>query len=129
MPRKDGVVLTETATSSAIGRFHAVQDNGSGKVEETSDNGDRVYGVAQDSCDADEDVDVKISGVTKVEVDGSGTAINVGDALMPDSSTSGRLVAHEGNASDRFVARALGSSSAAGDRIEVLLFANQSNTT
>lgn len=128
MARRDGVILTYTATSAAIGRFHAVKDNGSGKVLETAANGDEVLGIAQDSADADEDVDVLIGGVSKAEVDGSGTAINVGDTLMPDSGTAGRLVANGGAAGNTHSAMALEKSTAAGDYIEVFHFANQSNT-
>lgn len=129
MSFQDGTIQSIDA-SGALDRFNAVDLNGSDQAQETDANGDSVYGVTVSSQDASgKPVDVKVSGRVKCEVDGSGTAISPGDDLMPDSSTTGALISHDGTAGARFVAKALEASSAAGDVIEVQLFDNQSQTT
>lgn len=129
MAIQDGYVYSGTA-SGALGKFHAVKLDASDEATETTANGDSVFGVSLDSADAQGDkVDIQTYGVVKAEVDGSGTAINPGDRLMPDSNENGRLISHDGSSDARFVAKAYEASSAAGDYIEVLLFPNDSNTT
>lgn len=116
--------LTFTA-GGAISQFAAVEF-ASGKVTATDAVGDTVFGIAQESADADGDeITVRVQGVSQCLVDGTGTAIAVGDDLMPEGSGSGKLTAHSGTTGDTFAARALEASTADGDIIQVLLYDRQ----
>jgi len=117
-------------TSSDVGEFRALKQDGSGNVTEVTAAGDEVYALTGPSSAASgEDVGVRYPGIGSVKctVDGSGTAISKGDDLMPGSN--GKLVSHDGAAGSRYVATALESSSSDGDVIEVVVLVNQKVTT
>ena len=80
--------------------------------------GDPCFGICNNQPKAASAAEVAIQGVSQLIVDGSGTAIAVGDRLKSDAS--GRGVKSATNL-DNYGAVALEASSAAGDQIAVLI--------
>lgn len=81
--------------------------------------GDKILGILEDDPPSGAAGKVRISGgTTKLVVDGSGTAIAIGDYLKSDASGRGVKTTVD---RDKVGAMALAASSAAGDIIEVLV--------
>jgi hypothetical protein len=111
----------------AVVRYRAVIYNTSDDDVEYADAvTEAIIGITQDDQDTVADkVAVRVAGVSYATVDGSGTAIEPDTLLMPEASSDGLLVAHDGSTNSRYVAKALEASSADGDVIRVLLINHQ----
>lgn len=85
------------ATAGAAVTQFAVCKLSSGKVVETTAATERVYGVAQDSADADGDlVDLVTGGPTKAIAGGD---LSIGDVVQP--AADGKVVADDGSTTNR----------------------------
>lgn len=102
-------------------QFYAVQLNTSEQVD-ISDATVRNLGVLQNAPNTGQDASVCLLGVSRMIVDGSGTAIAAMDALAPNSSGIGVKTTTD---NDETVAIALQPSSAANDIIAVFVVALQ----
>jgi len=83
---------------------------------DTAGAGDLPRGIQQNKPLAGEGVSVRTMGTSKLVVDGSGTAIAIGDALKPDSTGRGVKTV---TAADNIIGYAMAASTAANDVIEV----------
>ena len=94
-----------------------------GKVIACTAVSDRPVGVAMHSAAADGDpVSVKILGpLALARVDGDGSAVAIGDSLMPKATGAGDLVKLGATTGDREVAIALEASTTADSSIVVAL--------
>lgn len=101
--------------------FKFCELNSSGKVI-TSTAGSRMLGIQQNKPKIDEGLTVQVDGSSKLVVDGSGTAIVIGDKLKSDASGRGIKTVTDG---DEVGAFALEASTAAGDIIEALIVNRQ----
>ena len=70
---------------------------------------------------ANQNATIQVAGVAMVTVDGSGTAIDINDSIIPDSSARGVKAAAAGATEQIALGYALAPSSAAGDVIPVLI--------
>lgn len=93
-----------------------------GKKVDVAGAGEVVCGVLQNKPKADEAAAIRHAGTTKLVVDGSGTAILVGDKLKADGSGRGIKTTVDG---DEMIGYAMEASSAANDIIEVQLALRQ----
>jgi len=107
---------TEETAGGAIDKF-AVLDLSSGDVVENGTNTDISYGVAQDSADSGDKVDVVLEGKTKaIAADGD---ISKGDLLQV--AANGEVETDDGSTSGRYlIGRALEDSGAQGDYIQII---------
>lgn len=117
---------TSYAASTALDQYTPCKLS-SGKWVAVAANTDQCIGVVQDSATADNVTDEKaitgkVSGYTKVIVDGASSAIAKGDELM---CAAGKLVKFATGAGRIPVGRADEASSADGDIIGVFMYANQ----
>lgn len=118
MSDQNNYIITTTVGAAALAQYVCVKTPGAAVV--TTANTETGWGITQDSASASGTVGVQVAGVSKATVDGSSTAIALGDRLSP--AADGKLVKHDGGASDTFFGMALGASSADGDIIEILIF-------
>lgn len=110
----------DIAAGAALNRFEAVKLDGSGDVVKTTAATEAVYGVAQDSADSGEEVDVVRRGLTKAI---AGEAISKGEKVMP--AANGKFVADDGTTSSRILAgEAYTAAAADGDVFFVILDQN-----
>lgn len=115
-------------SNGSIARYAAVKDDGSGDVQETSADGDVVYGLAEDSADDNEKIDIIVDGIGKALVD-AGTSISKGDYLAPSDSKNGKLEKHPGGSGDAYAAVALESADSDGEVIRVRLTGQRNRTS
>jgi hypothetical protein len=81
---------------------------------------DVPVGIVEDGAEGGELRSVVMAGITKARVNGSGTAIVMGDELT--CGAGGLLVKHAGTAAHIVVGTALQGSTGNGDLIDVLIF-------
>jgi len=82
----------------------------------------RPIGVTAESTSAaDKPARIVISGIAKVNVDGSGTAIDIGDQIIATTAGQGIKAAAVGATAQEVLGIALAPSAAAGDLIDVLI--------
>lgn len=121
MSNQNNYIITTTVGAAALSQFVCVKTPAAAVV--TTAITETAWGIAQDSAAIGGTVGVQVGGVSKAVVDGSGTAIALGDLLSPGAN--GKLVKHDGGVGTKYFAEALGASSADGDIIEVLIFDNK----
>lgn len=91
------------------------------KVQQ-SGSGEATFGVLQETASASGDVvQVATAGISMLVVDGSGTAIAAGDALMSDGSGRGVKLAGAAGTLRPCIGYACAASTAAGDLIPCLI--------
>jgi len=109
----------DIATGAAVSRFEALKLD-TGAVVKTTAATEAVYGVAQDSADSGEEVDVVRRGLTKAI---AGAAISKGDKVMP--AADGKFVKDDGSTASRILAgEAYTAAAADGDVFFVILDQN-----
>lgn len=86
---------------------------------------DDAIGICTATVASGEQAAVLVDGIGKCLVNGSGTAIAVGDELMPGDNL---LVKAAGGAANRVVARALQSTSGNGALIDIVFYSGHHDT-
>lgn len=110
------------STSTAIPQYTPCKVSGSTASAGTAGT-EKLHGVAFKGATATASkLALQLTGITKCLVDGSGSAIAVGDDLMMGA---GKLVKYVASTGNRPVARAEGASTADGDVIEITMYGYQ----
>ena len=79
-------------------------------------------GVLQEAVtEANQIRTVRVAGIAIIDVDGSGTAIDIGDSIIPKAGGQGIKAAAEGATAQFAIGYALAPSAADGDEIPVLI--------
>ena len=117
MASEQYTIIAATA-GAALTQYQAVKLS-SGDVIPTTAGDEVLYGIVQYDAASGDEVAVQVDGTGLALVDGSGTAIAVGDDLMAGSG--GKLVKAVATTGNIYIGRALGASSGDGDFIKVQL--------
>ena len=111
-------------TSAAVAQFQPLKLV-TGAVLPVTTNTEKVFGYALASADSGDEVTVVVQGVSYAIVDGSGTAIAVGDELM---CGSGKLIKDTAATGKITVSKALDASTKDGEAIRVLVYSGYQHT-
>lgn len=99
-------------------QYYIVELSAADQVDVCDNSGDTPLGVLQNKPEASEAALVRLSGITQVVSDGSGTAISVGDYVGTDGN--GKAI-KKSTDKDKILGIALDASSADGTVIRVLI--------